>query len=131
MRKLSGPILDRIDLGVHLRPVPTQLLLDGEPGECSAEVRGRVVTARAAQQERGQPCPNAQLDARGIARWAPLDRAPRIALQEGAARLGLTGRSATRCIKVARTIADLECCERIEASHIAQALQFKLPRLDS
>ncbi|MCB9679448.1 MAG: YifB family Mg chelatase-like AAA ATPase [Alphaproteobacteria bacterium] len=124
-RKLSGPILDRIDLHVEMAAVPPGELLDGPRGESSAEVRARVVAARRRQAERGQTVPNAQLDAPGIEEHGAFDAEARDLLRRSAQRHGLSARSTTRIQKVARTLADLDASASVRFPHVVGALAFR------
>ncbi len=125
LRRLSGPILDRVDLQVHLSPVDSAVLLTGPEGEPSVAVRARVVAARERQQARGQPAPNGQLSPAETRRVAHLGSAAERVLVEAAQRFQLSGRAATRLIKVSRTIADLEGADVVGEGHLAQALAFR------
>ncbi len=124
-RRLSGPILDRVDLHVELQPVSTAELLHGEPGEPSAVVRERVVAARERQRARGQRVPNARLDPAGLAAYAPLDEAAAALLTRAAEIHGLSARSTRRLQKVARTLADLAGRDAITTDDIAGAIAFR------
>lgn len=127
--KLSGPLLDRVDLHVELQPVPADTLLTGEPGESSAVVRSRVVAARDRQHQRGQAVPNGRLPARSLDQIAQPSAAASELLRQGVSRHHLSGRSATRVLRVARTIADLDKHDIVEERHIASALAYR-PALD-
>lgn len=124
-RRLSGPILDRIDLHVTLEAVPPDELLHGRPGEDSATVRGRVEAARARQHARGQEVPNAQLERGALDAAAPLTGPTRSLLREAVGRFALSGRAAARVTKVARTIADLADSAQIQPAHLGEALAFR------
>ncbi len=124
-RKLSGPILDRIDLHVEMEPLSADALLDGPPGEPSAAVRERVLNAREHARSRGQDGPNARLDVRGLARHAPFSTEARRLLRDNASRMGLSARSTTRIQKVARTIADLAASPVIQVPHVVEALAYR------
>src|SRR4030095_6087769 len=104
--RLSGPLLDRIDLHVDVPALPYRELAHAEPGETSAALGDRVVTARARQQARGPRC-NARLGSTELRRVAALDGAGHALLERAAVRLGLSARALTRVRRVARTIADL------------------------
>ncbi len=126
-RQISGPLLDRIDLHVEVGAVPLRDLR-GPGGEPSAAVRDRVLAARARQARRfarGGCLSNAALEARQIRVHCALgDDAQRL-LDAAFERLGLSLRALSRILKVARTIADLAARERIEASHVAEAIQYR------
>jgi len=122
--KLSGPLLDRIDLQVEVAAVAPAALLGQAEGEPSAVVAARVATAQARQLAR-QGRPNAQLAASQLDAICPLDDAASRFLQQAAARLGWSGRGLHRAIKIARTIADLAGAEAIAVAHLAEALQYR------
>ncbi len=124
-RKLSGPILDRIDLHVEMGAVSADQLLKGPRGEASAVVRERVLQARGRQDARGQEGPNATLDGAALGRVAQLRPDARLALHEAMRRLNMSGRSATRVARVARTIADLAGSHDVLEPHVAEALAFR------
>jgi magnesium chelatase family protein len=124
-RRLSGPLLDRVDLRVAVRRVPVAALA-GEPrGEPSVAVRSRVVAARARQMVR-QGCLNAQLKPARLRALAALDPASRNTLERWAEQRGLTARGFHRAWRVAMTAADLEGMERIAESHVLEALGYRL-----
>jgi magnesium chelatase family protein len=123
--RISGPLLDRIDLHVEVPRVPVAHLGDDDArGEPSAAIRARVEAARACQAARG-PCLNAQLPPRELRRLAPLDQRGRKLLEIASDRLGLSARAYTRIVRVARTIADLAGEERIGTVHLAEAIQYR------
>jgi magnesium chelatase family protein len=123
--RLSGPLLDRVDLHVELEPLSARELLDTPPGESSEQVRERVVGARERQAARGQPVPNGRLEPAQISQVAALTTAGRDLLREGMDRHHLSSRSATRLLKVARTVADLAGHARVDRGHVATALAFR------
>jgi len=123
--RLSGPLLDRIDLHVDVPALPYRELAHAEPGESSANIRARVVAARARQQARGQHW-NARLTSTELRRVAPLDGAGHALLERAAARLGLSARAITRVRRVARTIADLAGSAAITKAHLAETLQYRV-----
>jgi magnesium chelatase family protein len=125
LRRLSGPILDRVDLHVELQPIDVAGLWGGPPGESSAAVRERVLEARARQRQRGQHAPNGQLEAGELRRVAQLDDGARELLVRASARHRLSARSATRLVKVARTVADLRGSDRVTGEHLSLALAFR------
>ena len=122
--RLSGPLLDRIDMQVEVHAVKPEALLAEAEGESSASVASRVAAARERQMQR-QGLGNALLDAAGIdTHCRPDDTAARFA-QQAATRLHWSARSLHRALKVARTIADLAGSERIATAHVAEALQLR------
>ena len=122
--KLSGPLIDRIDLQVEVAAVAPADMLALPEGDASAVVAARVAAARDRQLAR-QGCANARLSAAQLAEFCPLDLATGRFLQLAATRLGWTGRSLHRAIKVARTIADLASAEAIGVVHLAEAMQYR------
>ena len=128
--RLSGPLLDRIDLGVRVPALPFREMTGTEAGEASAEVRRRVAAARETQRARnrgsgGGPV-NARLQGRALSRHCALDPAGLRILDAASRRFRLSARSCHRLMKVARTIADLAGDEGIAAEHLAEAVQFRL-----
>ena len=125
--KLSGPFLDRIDLHVRVRPVPERLLLAGGASECSADIRARVVAARAVQKARfegtGTTC-NAGMNRTQLLECCALDDACRDALLAAHEKHQFSARSNDKILKVARTIADLAGSETIELPHLLEAVQL-------
>jgi magnesium chelatase family protein len=124
-RRLSGPILDRIDLHVELDAVPAHDLLRAPPGEPSLAVRDRVCEARNRQTDRGQACANGALEPSDLDRVARLTATGRDLLEQGMRTLALTGRSTSRILRVARTIADLDGSDAVEERHVSEALTFR------
>jgi magnesium chelatase family protein len=122
--KLSGPLLDRIDLHVEVPALPATDLLGGPPGEASAGVRERVAAARARAQMR-QGGPNHALAGKQIDLAVQLDPAAARFLNQAAARLGWSARSTHRALKVARTIADLAGAQSTQVHHVAEAMQYR------
>ena len=125
--KLSGPLLDRIDLQIEVPAVPQEELAQRANGETTADIRARVATARVRQVER-QKKANAKLSTREIDKWCATDEAGQALLKQALTRLGLSARAYHRILKVARTIADLTGAVNISAVHIAEAIQYR--RLD-
>ncbi|MEP6994391.1 MAG: YifB family Mg chelatase-like AAA ATPase [Acidobacteriota bacterium] len=126
-RKLSGPLLDRIDLHVTMAAVPWKDL-NGGLGESSEAVRARVSAARARAALRAPGASgfrNADLSAQGLVQHCGLDAAGRRILESAAARLHLSVRALHRALRVARTIADLAAEEQVTAAHLAEALSFR------
>jgi magnesium chelatase family protein len=123
--RLSGPLVDRIDLHVDVPALPYQELSRAEAGEPTATVRERVAAARQRQHDRGKGW-NARLTSSALGRLAPIDAAGHALLERAAARLGLSARAITRIRRVARTIADLEGSADVSAVHLAETLQYRV-----
>ncbi|HYD40405.1 MAG TPA: YifB family Mg chelatase-like AAA ATPase [Anaeromyxobacter sp.] len=127
-RRISGPLLDRIDLHIDVPAVPPTLLATGGTGPSSAEVRARVAAARARQAARAGPrvarC-NARLRGAALRRLCAPDEAGRKLLADAVARLGLSARAHDKVLRVARTIADLEGREVVGAAQVAEAIQYR------
>jgi magnesium chelatase family protein len=121
--KISGPLLDRIDLHIEVPAVAYKELRGEDTGTTSAEIRARVEAARARQQRRG--CYNAHIPPNQLRRLCGLDEAGERTLELAVRRLGLSARAHDRILKVARTIADLGGAERVEAKHVAEAVQYR------
>ncbi len=129
MSKISGPLMDRIDLQVEVTPVPFEDLAKAPTGETSAAIRERVIKARAVQTERFKGdaavhC-NAQMSARQLEQFARPDAAAAERLSRAMKALDLSARAYERILKVARTIADLDGAEQIGAAHIAEAIGYR------
>ncbi|MET1115267.1 MAG: YifB family Mg chelatase-like AAA ATPase [Comamonas sp.] len=122
--KLSGPLLDRIDLHVEVPALPAAQLLAAAPAESTAQIRERVVRAHAAALQR-QGAANQQLQGRAIDQHLQLAPAAGRFVQAAATRLGWSGRSLHRVLKVARTIADLAGSAGVETAHVAEAVQYR------
>jgi magnesium chelatase family protein len=128
LAKISGPLLDRIDLQVEVAALTTDEIGSTEAGESSEAIRARVDAARQLQRERfrrAQIQCNADMSSRHIRRACELDPPSRRLLLAAIERLGLSARAHDRILKVARTIADLASCERIESGHVAEAVQYR------
>jgi magnesium chelatase family protein len=126
--RLSGPLLDRIDLHVEVPRILHRELADPRDGEPSVDIRGRVGRARQIQRERLAKFDlhaNAQMQARHIRRFCAVDEEGQKLLEMVTDRLGLSARTYTRILKVARTIADLAGEERIGQAHLAEAIQYR------
>jgi magnesium chelatase family protein len=126
--KLSGPLLDRIDLHVDVPRVPHKDLTNITPAESSSAIRERVNRARQVQHQRLNPFglhANSQMQARHIQRFCKLDAAGEMLLEQVTDRLGLSARSYTRILKLARTIADLAAEKNIQQKHLAEAIQYR------
>ncbi len=126
--RISGPLLDRIDLHVEVPAVPHRELLQRAPAESSADIRVRVVAARciqAARFVRTKIFCNAQMNSRHIRSFCPIDAASRHLLESAIDRLGLSARAFNRLLKIARTIADLAGAADIRVEHISEAIQYR------
>src|SRR5580698_6156479 len=121
--KISGPLLDRIDLHIEVPAVPYQELRGKDDGISSAEIRARVQSARAIQQARGFY--NAGIPVQHLRKICALDEAGERTLEMAVRRMGLSARAHDRILKVARTIADLSASETVTAKHLAEAVQYR------
>ena len=124
--RVSGPLLDRIDLVVHLPPMRMSTLQEPPSGPGSDEVRARVEAARARQLDRSGDC-NARMHVRALRETCALDPQGSRILETAAERMGLSARAIHRVMKVARTIADLDESERVRAPHLAEAIGYRAP----
>ncbi|MDY3015311.1 MAG: YifB family Mg chelatase-like AAA ATPase [Evtepia sp.] len=126
--KLSGPLLDRIDLFAEVPPLEFENLSDRSPGESSAAIRARVVKARDIQRQRfgpqGPSC-NAHMGQEELRRFCALDQEGQTLMKGAYTHMGLTARSYDRILRVARTIADLDGSEAIAPHHLAEAIQYR------
>ncbi len=128
MRRISGPLLDRIDMYIEVPSVEYEAMRRREQPESSAVIRQRVNAAREVQKQRfagTEVSCNAYMTPAMIGRYCQLDDAGEKLMQGAFDRLGLTGRSHDRILRMARTIADLEGAEAIEAPHLAEAIQYR------
>ena len=129
--RISGPLLDRIDIQCEVQAVPYDMLRSEQPGESSATIRQRVLQARRVQQQRFAGTPihcNAQMSAKQVRQYCTIDTAGDNLLRNAMEKFGLSARAYDRILKVARTIADLEGKPNIEAPHIIEAVSYR--RLD-
>jgi magnesium chelatase family protein len=129
LNKISGPLLDRIDIHVEVTPVSFKELSEERISEKSNSVRERVVKAREIQDKRyslneGIHC-NAQMSSKQLREICRIDEAGNQLLKTAMERLGLSARAYDRILKVARTIADLDDAAKIETSHLAEAIQYR------
>lgn len=128
MGKISGPLLDRIDIQVEVTPVPYEKLQNDKKIETSEQIRERVNKARKIQNKRYKELEiysNSQLTPKLIEKYCKLNKESKELLRKAFDRLGLSARAHGRILKVARTIADLEKEENIEVHHIAEAIQYR------
>ena len=129
MNKISGPLLDRIDIHCEIQAVPFAQLSQLNPGEPSANIRRRVIKARKIQEERFKPykgihC-NAMMTEKMLHEFAEPDASSLDMLRKAMERLKLSARAYSRILKVARTVADLEGSERVQCHHIAEAIGYR------
>jgi magnesium chelatase family protein len=128
--KLSGPLLDRIDLHIEVAHLDTQELLSASPGEGTAAIAARSQAARTRATVR-QGCTNAQLQGQALELHIALDAPAQALLHKAAARLGWSGRGTHRTLRLARTIADLAGSDTVRAPHVAEAIQYRRVLKDS
>ncbi|MGI9134438.1 MAG: YifB family Mg chelatase-like AAA ATPase [Rhodoferax sp.] len=122
--KISGPLLDRIDMQIHVPALTSGELATGPTGEDSARIRARVVTARSLQMQR-QGKPNQALTVGELDRLAAPTEGANKLLRNAMDKLGWSGRSYHRVLKLARTIADLAATAEVDAAHVAEAIQYR------
>src|SRR5262249_22644323 len=130
-KRISGPLLDRIDIHLEVPRIPHEQLADRRPGESSATVRERVERAREIQTRRFAGMPlltNADMGPKELREYASLDEAGEALLGAAVRQMALSARAYHRVLKLARTIADLAGEERITTAHVAEALQYR-PRV--
>ncbi len=129
MNRISGPLLDRIDIQIEIVPVPFEKISDRAPAESSSSVRERVIRARAIQEKRFAPHPgtycNAQMNAKLLHTYAIPDAAGLQLLKNAMQRLSLSARAYDRILKVARTIADLDASDAITSIHLGEAINYR------
>ena len=129
LSKISGPLLDRIDIHIEVTPVPFEKLSEERKGESSVDIRKRVTEAREIQTQRFALSNvvhyNAQMNTKQIRKHCELDEPSKALLKTAMERLNLSARAYDRILKVSRTIADLENCETINGSHISEAIQYR------
>jgi len=129
LNKISGPLLDRIDIHIEVVPVPFDKLSGKEKLESSVAIRERVTKARTIQQERFKNADgihsNAQMNTKQIRTYCNLDETGSQLIKTAMEKVGLSARAYDRILKVSRTIADLENCEKIENHHLAEAIQYR------
>jgi magnesium chelatase family protein len=129
LSKISGPLLDRIDIHIEVTPVPFEKLSDNAKAESSVQIRERVTKAREIQSARFEQFENvhynAQMNTKQIREYCALDEASLQLLKTAMERLNLSARAYDRILKVSRTIADLDAAEKVGAQHIAEAIQYR------
>ena len=125
--RISGPLMDRLDMHVEVPRIPTEELQSKVGVETSATVRARVLAGREIQWQRQGKC-NSRLQASEIEQWCELDREAQVLMARAMQKLALSARAYHRILKVARTIADLQSAERIHTAHVSEAIALR--RLD-
>ncbi|NND51404.1 MAG: YifB family Mg chelatase-like AAA ATPase [Flavobacteriaceae bacterium] len=129
LSKISGPLLDRIDIHIEVTPVPFEKLADESKSESSVTIRKRVTLAREIQSDRFKDLEqvhyNAQMNTKQIREYCKLDDTSMTLLKNAMDRLNLSARAYDRILKVARSIADLESSNKIDAAHISEAIQYR------
>ena len=128
MNRISGPLLDRIDIHIEVSPVKYEKLQGTETSESSSDIKKRVDAARKLQRNRYKEygiLSNSELTPRLINKFCKLGENEKILLQDAFKKLGLSARAYGRILKLARTIADLEACEEIKTHHLAEAIQYR------
>ncbi|MGR3180028.1 MAG: YifB family Mg chelatase-like AAA ATPase [Candidatus Anammoxibacter sp.] len=128
MSKISGPLMDRIDIHVEVPAVQYSDLSSGETGETSTEIRKKVEEVRDIQQKRFENSPfktNARMSSKMTKQYCSLDNQSESLLQQAMMELGLSARGYTKILKVARTIADIDSCDSIKVEHLSEALQYR------
>jgi len=134
MGKISGPLIDRIDIHVEVPPVPWRQLRGEKEGMSSEEMRLAVVQARDIQRKRfasadgESTTTNASMSSRQVRKYCKLDQAGEVLLKQAMTELGLSARAHDKVLRIARTIADLVGETDIQAHHLAEAIQYR--RLD-
>jgi magnesium chelatase family protein len=129
LNKISGPLLDRIDIHIEVVPVPFRKLADLRPAENSSTIRDRVIRARKIQQDRFKESKNVyantQMSSRQIREYCQIGETGQSLLKNAMEKLGLSARAYDRILKVSRTIADLENSESIKTEHLAEAIHYR------
>lgn len=129
LSKVSGPLLDRIDIHIEVNPVPFEKLTEETKGEASSEIRIRVTNAREIQSNRFKDFENihynAQMNVKQIRKFCKLSDESMSLLKNAMEKLNLSARAYDRILKVARTIADLDTSDNISPTHIAEAIQYR------
>ncbi len=126
--KISGPLLDRIDIHVEVPAVPYKEIMDDSPAEPSAKIRERVSKTRGVQAKRFRGSKiycNAQMKSRHLRKYCKIDKPSRELLEAAVDKLGLSARATNRILKIARTIADMESEKEIKIHHISEAIQYR------
>ncbi|MBA7548556.1 Competence protein ComM [subsurface metagenome] len=129
LNKVSGPLLDRIDIHIEVVPVPFDKLSEERETEKSEAIRNRVIAAREIQDNRFKEYRtvynNAQMSSRLLRKFCEIDQAGRQLLKNAMEKLGLSARAYDRILKMSRTIADLDKSEKIQSAHLAEAINYR------
>jgi len=128
LSRISGPLLDRIDIHLEVPAVAFDELADKSPGESSASIQPRVQSARALQTKRFERLnihSNAAMEKKQICKYCSIDNAGEALLKSAMEKLGLSARAYDRILKVSRTIADMENAEHISSVHLSEAIQYR------
>jgi len=132
LSRISGPLIDRIDIHIEVPPVPWRQLRGETDGQSSAQMRGQVLAARTRQRGRfadgDSTTTNGTMSSRQVRKFCKLDSAGELLLKQAMTELGLSARAHDKVLRIARTIADIEGQENIQAHHLAEAIQYR--RLD-
>ena len=131
LARISGPLLERIDIHIEVPPVPIQQLRDVQPGTDSASLRQQVIAAQCVQRERfgvNTTTRNGRMSSRELRKHAQIDKEGERVLRQAVSELGLSARAHDKILRVARTIADLSGEAQIQALHLHEAIQYR--RLD-
>ena len=127
--RISGPLLDRIDIHIEVTPVPFEKLSDERKGESSVDIRKRVTAARELQTQRFTDFENihynAQMNVKQIRKFCKLSEESKTLLKTAMEKLNLSAKAYDRILKVSRTIANLENIDDISPNHIAEAIQYR------
>jgi magnesium chelatase family protein len=129
MSRISGPLLDRVDIHIEVPAVPFDELAHGSAGTTSAMMRDQVTAARALQNQRfasSRTLTNAQMSSRELRQYCPLGKIQTQRMRTAVSELGLSARAHDKVIRVARTIADMESEPKIEPQHIEEAIQYRM-----
>jgi len=129
MGRISGPLLDRVDIHIEVPAVPFEELANGPPGTSSAQIREQVTAAREIQRSRfanSKTLTNAQMSSRELRQWCPLGKIQTQRMRAAVSEMGLSARAHDKIIRVARTIADLENASEIEPHHIEEAINYRM-----
>lgn len=128
LNKISGPLLNRIDIQLEISPVKYDDLNDKRAEETSKDIKKRIIKARRIQEERYYTIglmTNSELSGKNISKYCKINRESELILKNAFETLGLSARAYNKILKVARTIADLSASENIETKHLAEAIQYR------